>query len=49
MKFIGMILSFILLTAAYWAPIAVGIAVLIDGQPIGILFIALGLWLVFRT
>ncbi len=49
MKFIGMILSLILVTAVYWVPIAFGVVLLLNGAVIGVLPIALGLWLILRT
>jgi hypothetical protein len=49
MKFIAMVLSFVLFTAVYWIPIATGVVALLDGHVAGILLIVFGLWLAFRA
>jgi hypothetical protein len=49
MKFIAMIVMYVLTTAVYWAPIAVGIAGLLDGHVAGLLPIALGVWLIWKA
>lgn len=49
MKFIAMVLTFVLMTAAYWVPVAAGVVAVVNGHLFGLVLIALGLWLAFRA
>jgi hypothetical protein len=49
MKYIGLVLTHVLVMAPYWSPIAVGLWGLYHGEILGLIPLGLGFWLIFRT